>query len=131
MTFMKIEHLAINVTDALSISRWYIEHLGFTVKRRMMEEPWAHFLADDSGTVMMEIYANKAHPVPDYASMDVMSLHLALLSDDVEGDVKRLESAGAKLVGQINNQPNGDVMCFLRDPWGFTLQLIKRASPMI
>jgi catechol 2,3-dioxygenase-like lactoylglutathione lyase family enzyme len=128
---MKIEHLAINVVDPLSTSRWYIENLGFTVKRRVMEEPWTHFLADDSGTVMLEIYGNKAHPVLDYASLDVMSLHLALVTNDAESDVKRLETAGAKLEGQIKHLPTGDVMCFLRDPWGFTLQLVQRATPMI
>jgi glyoxylase I family protein len=128
---MKIEHLAINVAHPLDTSRWYVEHLGFTVKRRMMEDPWAHFLADDSGTVMMEIYGNKAHPVPDYAAIDKMSIHLALVSSDMEADVRRLEAAGAKLEGEINHQHTGDKMCFLRDPWGFTLQLVQRANPMI
>ena len=36
---MKIEHVALNVEDLLSLARWYVEHLGFTVKRRAMEEP--------------------------------------------------------------------------------------------
>ena len=81
---MKIEHLAINVEDPLAMGRWYVEHLGFTVKRRVMEEPWAHFLADDSGTVMIEIYGNKKVPLPDYRNMHPGSLHLALVSEDVE-----------------------------------------------
>lgn len=128
---MKIEHIAINSSDPLSTARWYVEHLGFTVKRRVMAEPWTHFLADDSGTVMMEIYGHKAHPVPDYPAIDVMSLHLAFVSRDVAADVRRLEAAGAKIDGEIKHLDSGDVMCFLRDPWGFALQLVQRATPMI
>ena len=44
---MRIEHIAINVPDVLNMARWYVEHLGLTVKRRGMESPFAHFLADE------------------------------------------------------------------------------------
>lgn len=127
---MKIEHVAFNVEDPLAMARWYVEHLGFTVKRRVMEAPWAHFLADDSGTVMLEIYGNTNYPVPDYRAGHVMSLHLAMVSADVEADVKRLVAAGAELQGEITNAPNGDMLAMLRDPWGFAVQLVKRDKPM-
>jgi glyoxylase I family protein len=128
---MKIEHLAVNVEDPLEMARWYVEHLGFTVKRRIMESPWAHFLADDSGTVMIEIYGNRDVPLPDYRTMHPGSLHLALVSTDVAADVTRLAAAGATPEGEIQNLPNGDSMTFLRDPWGLTLQLVKRGEAMI
>ena len=28
-------------------------------------------------------------------------------------------------------QPAGDVLAFVQDPWGFTLQLVKRAQAMV
>lgn len=113
------------------MARWYVENLGFTVKRRVMDAPWAHFLADESGTVMIEIYGNRDVPLPDYRAMHSGSLHLALVSADVSADVARLTAAGAKPDGEIQNMPNGDSMTFLRDPWGLTLQLVKRGEPMI
>ncbi len=128
---MKIEHLALNVPDPLNTARWYVEHLGFVVKRRVMEAPWAHFLADDSGTVMLEIYGNPDVPVLDYPAMQPMSLHLALVSQDVDADVKRLIDAGATLVGEVSQAPNGDMLAMLRDPWGFAVQLVKRGTPMV
>lgn len=128
---MKIEHIAFNVAEPLEMARWYVEHLGFTVKRRVMESPWAHFLADDSGTVMLEIYGNPEVPVPEYAGTNPMVLHLALVSPDVEADVRRLTAAGATQVGDYLRAPNGDVLAMLRDPWGFCLQLAHRAEPMI
>ncbi len=128
---MKIEHVALNVPDPLAMGRWYVEHLGFTVKRRTVDAPYAHFLADDSGSVMIEIYGNDAAPVPDYAAMHPLTLHLALVSENVERDAQRLENAGAKLEGEISHTPNGDTLAMLRDPWGVCVQLCQRAVPMV
>jgi catechol 2,3-dioxygenase-like lactoylglutathione lyase family enzyme len=128
---MKIEHVAVNVPDPLGMGRWYVEHLGFTVKRRTVDAPYAHFLADDGDTVMVEIYKNTDAPIPDYAKGDARALHLAMVSEDVDADVKRLTAAGAKLDGEPFTAPNGDRLAMLRDPWGFAIQLVKRGTPMI
>lgn len=128
---MKIEHVAFNVKDPLAMGRWYVEHLGFVVKRRTIDPPYAHFLADDSGTVMIEIYGNTDAPVPDYKNLDARNLHLALVSKDVDADIERLTAAGASLDGEPFTAPNGDRLAMLRDPWGFAIQLVKRATPMV
>ena len=128
---MKIEHVAFNIPDPLAMARWYVEHLGFTVRRRFMEPPYGHFLADDSGQMMVELYARDDAAVPDYPAQHPATLHLALVSRDVAADVRRLTAAGASLVGQIDHTANGDVLAFLRDPWGVCLQLVQRAQPMV
>ncbi len=128
---MRVEHVAFNVEDPLEMGRWYVEHLGFQVKRRVMEAPWAHFLIDSTGNTMLEIYGNKNAPLPDYRNMHPGILHLAFVSDDIEADGKRLCAAGGTREGDIAPLPGGDTMIFIRDPWGFTLQLVKRATPML
>lgn len=128
---MKIEHLAFNVADPLALARWYVEHLGFTVKRRMVEPPYAHFLADDSGTVMLEVYGNPDAPQLDFKNVQPPALHIAFLSADLPTDVKRLVSAGASIVADVHTLPTGDTFAMLRDPWGLPLQLVKRLTPMI
>ena len=128
---MKIEHVAFNVEDPLAMGRWYVEHLGLKVKRRTVDSPYAHFLADDGGTVMIEIYGNKSAPLPDYRSMNPSELHLAFVSKDVESDVRRLIAADETQVGEIDTAANGDHLAMLRDTWGFSIQLVKRASAMI
>ena len=128
---MKIEHTAFNVEDPVMMARWYVEHLGLTVRRRTTDAPYAHFLADDSGTVMIEIYGNRDAPVPEYTEMNPLMLHLALVSTDVPADVQRLTAAGARQVGEIQSTPQGDQLAMLRDPWGFAIQLVKRSSPMV
>lgn len=128
---MKLEHVALNVPDALSLARWYVEHLGLTVQRRIMEEPWAHFLADDSGTVMLEIYTNQAVAIPDYSSMHAANLHLAFVSSDLQADLTRLRGAGAETPDETETLPNGDEVAMFRDPWGVPLQLVRRKQQLI
>lgn len=128
---MKIEHLAFNVADPLNMARWYVEHLGFTVKRRFVDPPFAHFLADDSGTVMLEIYGNTEAAALEFPTVQPPALHLALLSNDLPGDVQRLLRAGATVVADVHTLPSGDMFAMLRDPWGLPLQLVKRQNPMI
>ena len=128
---MKIEHVAFNVPDPLAMARWYVENLGFTVKRRIVDPPYAHFLADETGAVMIEIYHRTDAAVPDYGDAHPATLHLALVSKDVEQDVARLTAAGGTLDGQIDHTPAGDVMAFVRDPWNVCLQLVQRAEPMV
>jgi len=91
----------------------------------------ARFLADSSGTVMMEIYNNPKAKVPDYASMDPLVLHLAFSADDVAGARKKLIEAGASPYGETTVTDDGDVIAIVRDPWGFPVQLARRAAPMI
>ena len=128
---MKIEHMAIQVEDPISVERWYVDHLGMTVARSTKTSPFMHFLADDGGHVMIEIYNNPDVPVPDYQSLDPFLLHLAFASDDVLGDHKRLIDAGASSAGEIFSLETGDTLSMMRDPWGFPIQLCHRAEPMI
>ncbi len=128
---MRIEHVAYNVQDPPAMAAWYVENLGFEIKRSMEKAPQGHFLADGSGTVMIEIYRNPTVDVPDYAAMNPAVLHLAMTSDGVAADFERLVAAGATSVEQPNTVSAGDVVAMLRDPWGLAVQLVKRESPMV
>ncbi len=128
---MKMEHVAWQVPDPAAAARWYVEHLGFEVRRGSDQGPVpCFFLADDSGRVMIEVYRNPAAEVPDYRRQDPLLLHLALVSEDVSADRDRLLSAGAELVSH-DVMDSGDEIAMLRDPWGFPLQLCRRAQPML
>ena len=79
---------------------------------------------------MIEIYHNSEAPIPDYAQQPPAVMHLALTSEDVEADRKRLMVAGAAAEGNVDRMDNGDVVAFLRDPAGLPLQLVKREESM-
>ncbi len=127
---MKIEHVAFNVAEPTAMAHWYTQHLKMRVVR-LSGPPWhAHFLADAANESMIEIYYNPKARVPTYAKMDPLVLHLAFAVDDVHATRERLIQAGATAEGEIDTSPLGDKLAMLRDPWGFALQFVKRATPM-
>lgn len=127
---MKIEHVAFNVADPVAIADWYVTHLGLRVVRHLPVPTQTHFLADDSGESVMEIYCNPPDEVPDYAAMNPLQFHLAFVSESPADDRARLISAGATFVDELKF-PDGSHLMMLRDPWGLALQLCKRAAPLV
>lgn len=128
---MKIEHFALQVSDPPAMARWYVVHLGLSVRRGSTEPPFAFFLADDGGRMLVEIYRNDSFEVPDHAFSPAAHFHLAFVSADLEADRQRLIDAGAAGEGDVNTMDNGDKVCFLRDPWGLALQLVQRAEVLL
>jgi len=125
---MKFEHFALNVPDAVQMAAWYVSHLGMTIARSMDEEPYTRFLADDTGRVVMEIYSNKAAPVPDYSAVHPLNLHRAFAVSDADAAREQLLAAGATYVEEVR-PADGSILYMLRDPWGVPLQICRRTKP--
>jgi len=129
---MRIEHVAWQVQDPGTVAKWYCEHLDFAIKRHVDNEAQAYFLADASGKVMIEIYRNAKAPVFNYRDLHPLQLHLAFVCDDIPGTVERLTAAGCELFEEIGDgSPDADHIVMLRDPFGFAIQLCRRAEPMV
>lgn len=127
---MKIEHIAFNVADPVAVAAWYSLHLGLEIVRHSPVPHQAHFLADDAGETVLEIYCNPPDQVPDYASMNPLLFHLAFISNSPSDDAARLIAVGASMVEELH-LPDGGHLVMLRDPWGVALQLCKRAAPLV
>jgi len=128
---MTIEHLALNVADPVAMAAWYGQHLGTRVVRKFEGATHTHFIADAAGRVVLELYHQTKAPIPDYGALDPFVFHIAFLADDVAGERKRLLAAGAGSAGEVTTNEAGDVMTFVRDPWGLTVQLMKRAKAIL
>ena len=128
---MKIEHTAFQVEDPAAVARWYVAHLGLTIKRALPARPFTQFLADDGDAVMLEFYNNPRAAIPDYTAIDPLALHIAFSTNDVAGTRTRLLAAGAAAHDEIQITDAGDEMAMLRDPWGLAIQLVRRRQPMI
>jgi catechol 2,3-dioxygenase-like lactoylglutathione lyase family enzyme len=124
---MNLEHIALNVPDARAAADWYEEHLGMEIVKRSEDPPYIHFLRDDDGS-MIELYSNPAGAVPEYGEMSPFTLHLAFAVEDMAAEHERLLTAGATSIGPIETTPAGDLLAFLRDPWGVTVQLVRRKN---
>lgn len=127
---MKIEHFAFNVADPIAVAEWYVTHMGMTIARKMEGGPNTHFLADDSGQVMIEIYNNPPDQVPDYVNMNPLILHLAFVCENPEEKRAELEKVGATFAEEVRIK-DGSHLVMMRDPWGLAIQLCKRGTPML
>lgn len=127
---MKFEHFALNVPNPKAMSLWYEEHLGLKVKKKMADAPYMTFLADDSGTIMLEIYGNPKGETLEFASLHPLAVHLAFVSENPTVDKARLIAAGACEMSD-DTLPDGSHLVMLRDPWGICIQLCKRVISML
>jgi glyoxylase I family protein len=123
---MRIEHIALNVSNVREQAQWYVQHLGMKIARQANDVNQIHFLADESGKVLLEFYSNPNAPVPDYAATNPLVLHLAFYAEDIRAERERLIAAGATPEGDITQTQAGDELVFLRDPWGLCIQLVHR-----
>jgi len=128
---IRLEHVAINVEDPVEMAKWYCENLGMKIVRKGPPPVNMHFISDAGGNMMLEIYHNPPDAVPNYRSMDPLSLHIAFMVDDVEKTRRRLVAAGATIATDITITDSGDKLVMLRDPWGVPIQFLKRAKPML
>ena len=125
---MKFEHFALNVPDCRAQAQWYVQHVGFAIARAREDAPFTHFLADETGRIVVEFYTNPKAAIPDHAAAHPLSFHIAVVADDAKSERVRLEKAGAKLFLE-EPQPDGTLLIMLRDPWGVPLQLCQRTKP--
>ncbi|MBI5689387.1 MAG: VOC family protein [Verrucomicrobia bacterium] len=125
---MKFEHFALNVPDAAAQAAWYVQHLGFRIARSRPDAPFTHFLADETGRIVVELYSNPKAPIPDYAAAHPLVFHLAVVAKEARAERARLETAGATLFLE-EPQPDGSLLVMMRDPWGVPLQLCQRTVP--
>lgn len=126
---MKLEHVAINVDEPALLAQWLVDHLNMRVVFAVNESPFAHFVADETGS-MIELYNNPAAPVPDYSQIDPFNLHFAFATDDIDADRQRLIDAGATPVGDVTVTATDDKLAFLRTPWNEPVQLVQRKTPL-
>ncbi len=128
---MQLEHVALNVSEPDAMAQWYVTHLEMQIVRHIPAPNPTYFLADSARRSVLEIYRNPAAPIPDYAAIPSLALHLAFNTNDIEADIARLVAAGATHAGPVETTPAGDRLTFLRDPWQVTIQLAQRRTPLV
>lgn len=126
---MKMEHLALNVSEPAVMADWYCRNLGLKIVRSGDGEIPVRFIQCDGG-MMLELYRNNSAPMLDLPAVAPPSLHLAFEADNVAAKAAALVKVGAVIHSDVEATPAGDIIAMLRDPWGFPIQLVKRAKKM-
>lgn len=126
---MHFEHVALNVTDPRAMAQWYVENLSMRIVLQVEAPPYMRFLADATGRVIFELYANPKATIPDYTTQHPLVLHAAFAVEDIDATMARLTAVGATIFS-VETTPDGGRLAMLRDPWGMALQLTQRAVPL-
>jgi hypothetical protein len=129
MTKYEIEHIGIAVEKPIEMANWYHETLGFNIKFSAQdEEKGVAFLTDCTDKVMLEL--GKIPNVLPLANRinHHLQLHIALRSEDPDKDAEYLVSEGATFIERCPIRRPGENLVVLSDPWGNTIQLVKRSA---
>jgi catechol-2,3-dioxygenase len=127
MSNYSIEHIGFTVEKPIEMANWYKEVLGFKIRFSAEDDEKAvAFVTDCDEKVMLELGR-----VPDVKPLSKMmdhdlQLHIALRCRDPEMDMHTLIDHGAKFVERCPWTLPGDYLIVLSDPWGNSLQLVKR-----
>ncbi len=125
----EIEHIGISVKSPIKMANWYRETLGFDVKFSAEdEEKGVAFLTDGGAKVMLEL-----GKIPNVSPLTAglshhLQLHIALKSEDPDKDAEYLVSKGATFIEKCPIKRPGENLIVLSDPWGNTIQLVKRCD---
>ncbi|MBL4575906.1 MAG: VOC family protein [Opitutaceae bacterium] len=127
---MKIEHIGFNVTHPTEMGEWYAENFDLKIVHKLNIPPYNHYLANEHGAVMLELYYSPTDEVLDFLKMDPLVVHIAFATDDPDGDKRNLISAGATLLNE-NHFEDNSLLITMRDPWGFPFQLCRRSLSIL
>ena len=112
------------------MAHWWAEHLGLKIIREDDTPPYITFLADEDNGTVIELYANPNGEIVDFGQYSIFTFHIAFAVDDISAECARLVEAGAAPLGDIITMPNGDLLGFVRDPWGIVIQFLQRVQPL-
>jgi catechol 2,3-dioxygenase-like lactoylglutathione lyase family enzyme len=135
---IRFEHFAFNTPEQKTTALWLVEFMGLTI-------PWSKdidttnnnyrnyrvpYVGDAAKSMSLELFGKK-EVVRDFAKMKHQECHIAFSTNDPEKLSKRMVYGGAKIVGEVQKSPNGDIIIDLVDPSNFPIRLIKRKKPIL
>jgi catechol 2,3-dioxygenase-like lactoylglutathione lyase family enzyme len=103
------------------VQAWYVKHFGAKAGLRN-EAP----VADIPGA---QLRFNKS-ATPTVTTKGRILDHIGFDVTDLRATLKRLEAAGVKIDRPYSQNPSGDALAFIYDPWGTYIELNERKNPL-
>ncbi len=114
---MKIDHIAIAVNDVEESAKKYQEALGIddvefeTVETEGVKVAIIHL---ENGRIELMQPTNENSPIKKFLEKKGQGLHhMALETDNIEGEVSRMEGCGVQFLGQIRPGSAGTKVTFI------------------
>ena len=125
MLFDSIDHIAIISSDYQKAKDFYVDKLGFKVKREVERKDRDDFIItlQAPNGILIELFIEKNPPRrvtrPEAAGLR----HLAFRVQDIEKSVEKLNKKGIETEEIRIDPQNGKRMTFFMDPDGLPLEL--------
>ncbi len=135
---IRFEHFAYNTPDQKITALWMVEFMDLNI-------PWSKdidttknnyrnyrvpYVGDAARSMSLELFGKKEVDMT-FAKMNHQECHIAFTTNDPEKLAKRMVYGGSKIVGDVQNCANGDIIVDLVDPSNFPIRLIKRKKPVL
>lgn len=125
MLFDSIDHIAIISSDYQKAKDFYVDKLGFKVKREVERKDRDDFIItlEAPNGILIELFIENNPPLrvtrPEAAGLR----HLAFRVQDIEESVEKLNKKGIETEEIRIDPQNGKRMTFFMDPDGLPLEL--------
>jgi hypothetical protein len=121
------EHLRINVADKEATAKWYVENVGLEIIPSNNKE--FVYVADKDHNFMIELSS-----IPSiknqYRDIHIDGFHLAFEGHiSIKAVAEKMLANGGIQEGVLYTNKIGDYVMNVRDPNGFTTQLLHRVNP--
>ena len=114
---MKIDHIAIAVNDVEESAKVYQQALGVSsVKFETVESEGVKIaiIELENGRIELMQPINDSSPIKKFLDKKGQGLHhMALDTDDIEGEVERMEGCGIQFLGKIRPGSAGTKVTFI------------------
>ena len=126
MTYL---HTMIRVKDAEASLKFYIGLFSMKLdSMRKLNDCWLYFLADESGTPVLELTENDVIP-PEGYSIGTAFGHLAFQVNSMEEFQTKMFDLGYEFLYEpFDLNGKGSNIAFLKDPDGYEIEVIEKVN---
>ena len=115
-----VNHLHIKTADPAKTAQWFVKNLGAKIAAENRSGDRVSFRLDLHGLALNVTDFIEGQKLGQHYGME----HLALDTDDIAGEVKRLTAAGARILEE-RQLPDGRHVCFFEGPEGVRLEVME------
>jgi catechol 2,3-dioxygenase-like lactoylglutathione lyase family enzyme len=115
-----VNHLHIKTADPTKTAQWFVKNLGAKIAAENRSGERISFRLDLHGLALNVTDFIEGQKLGQHYGME----HLALDTDDIAGEVKRLKAAGARILEE-RRLPDGRHVCFFEGPEGVRLEVME------
>lgn len=127
LSTVEFEHLRLNVSDQEATAKWYVENLGLEIIPSDNKD--VVYVADKDRNFMLEL-SEISGIRNTYSDIHIDAFHLAFEGHkSIQKVSEKMLANGGVQEGSLYTNLIGDYVMNVRDPNGFTSQLIHRVNP--